>query len=118
MQDRSETWTEAPSAEEMVSTSRFKCQFTKIWNNQTVKLFNQNEDWTKVKEVYSCSWSLKTVYLQELIKWKSGLKIGPNFGFGWLSQCQPLDIYGESLKLFQPSISRAIGGLWYSCAGL
>lgn len=70
MQDRSETWTE-----EMVSTSRFKCQFTKIWNNQTVKLSNQNEDWKKGKEVYSFSWSLKTVNLQELIKWKSGLKI-------------------------------------------
>lgn len=42
MQDRSETWTE-----EMVSTSRFKCQFTKIWNNQTVKSSNQNEDWKK-----------------------------------------------------------------------
>lgn len=69
MQDRSETWTE-----EMVSTSRFKCQFTKIWNNQTVKSSNQNEDWEKRERGLQFFFMI-FVYLQELIKWKSGLKI-------------------------------------------
>lgn len=69
MQDRSETWTE-----EMVSTSRFKCQFTKIWNNQTVKSSNQNEDWKKKGTRFAVFFMI-FVYLQELIKWKSGLKI-------------------------------------------
>lgn len=69
MQDRSETWTE-----EMVSTSRFKCQFTKIWNNQTVKSSNQNEDWKKRERGLQFFFMI-FVYLQELIKWKSGLKI-------------------------------------------
>lgn len=118
MQNRSETWTEAPSAEEMVSTLRFKCQFTKIGNNQTVKSSNQNEDWAKRERGYSFSWSLNTVYLQELFKWKSVLKIAIQIQILVLSQCQPLDIYAESFKLFQSSILRAIGGLRYSCAGL